>query len=204
MHDEHNGDVVYYLSKGLIGSELQYSHVEKLSMAVVFIRLLSLPWRIPWDTLFSCQVIGLKYSKWIFILKKFNLVFTTTKVKISLVFAELLLYLPRFDLNEVAHDPMPDEYVYLVKSTDPWYKSIIFYLQTQHFHSNLSLDNHRHIRHHNKHYLVLNDIWYHHGVDSILQCCITLAESEQDLNDCHARACGITFQAWILPSKYCM
>ena len=59
----------------------------------------------------SRQIIGGKYSKWIIILQKFDLVFTTSKAKKSLVFIELLSNLPRIDPAEVAHDPFPDESV---------------------------------------------------------------------------------------------
>ena len=36
VHDDDSEHVIYYLSKGLIGPELHYSHVEKLSLAIVF------------------------------------------------------------------------------------------------------------------------------------------------------------------------
>ena len=36
VHNEDSEHVIYYLSKGLIGLELRYSHVEKISLVVVF------------------------------------------------------------------------------------------------------------------------------------------------------------------------
>jgi len=79
----------------------------------------------------SSQVIGGKYSKWIVILQQSNLVFTTAKVKISLVFVEILPNIPIVHPNEIAHDPLPDEVVYLIDSTDPCYGDILVYLQVQ-------------------------------------------------------------------------
>jgi len=35
-HDDQSEHVIYYLSKGLAGPEVRYSHVEKLSLAVIF------------------------------------------------------------------------------------------------------------------------------------------------------------------------
>ena len=67
----------------------------------------------------SRQVIGGKYSKWIVILQQFDLVFTGAKAKNSLVFADLLLDLPIIDLNEITHDPLLDESIYLIDTTDP-------------------------------------------------------------------------------------
>ena len=73
--------------------------------------------------------------------------FTAAKAKKSLVFAELLSDLPRIDPEEVAHDPFPDESVYLVDSSDPWYGDILVYLQTQRFCPTLTSDDRRRIRH---------------------------------------------------------
>ena len=75
----------------------------------------------------SCQVIGGKYSKWIVILQKFDLVFTAAKAKNSLVFTELFSDLPIVDPNEIAHDPLPDEAIYLINTIS----DILFYLQAQ-------------------------------------------------------------------------
>ena len=54
----------------------------------------------------------------------------------------------------------------------------------------MSYDDHRHIRHHAKYYLILNDTLYHRGIDSILQQCLTHKEVERVLNDFHSGACG--------------
>ena len=37
VHSDDSEHVIYYLSKSLIGPELRYSHVEKLSLAEVFV-----------------------------------------------------------------------------------------------------------------------------------------------------------------------
>ena len=95
----------------------------------------------------SWQVIGGKYSKWIVILQQFDLVFTAAKAKKYLVFAKLLLDLPRIDREDVAHDPFPNESVYLVDYFDPWYGDILFYLQTQRFHPTLTSDDRHRIHH---------------------------------------------------------
>lgn len=95
----------------------------------------------------SCQVIGGKYSKWIVILQQFDLVFTAAKAKNSLVFTELLSNLPIIDPNEIVHDPLLDEAVYLIDTSDPWYGDILVYLQAQWFRPELSAGDHHHICH---------------------------------------------------------
>ena len=95
----------------------------------------------------SHQIIGGNYSKWILILQKFYLVFAAAKENKSLVFVEILLDLPKIDPEDVAHDLFPDESVYLVDSSDPWYGVILVYLQTQRFPPTLTSDD-RHCIHH--------------------------------------------------------
>lgn len=107
------------------------------------------------------------------ILQQFDLVFTVSKAKKSLVFVKLLLDLPRIDPRDVAHDPFPDESIYLVDSSNPWYGEILVYLQNQCFRPTLTSEECRRIHHQVKHYLVLNDTLYHRGVDTILQRCLT-------------------------------
>eukprot|EP00253_Pinus_taeda_P030263 PITA_30263 len=72
------------------------------------------------------------------ILQQFDLVFTVAKAKNSLVFAELLSDLPIVDPNETTHNPLPDEAIYLIDTTDPWYDDILVYLQSQWFCPELS------------------------------------------------------------------
>ena len=51
-------------------------------------------------------------------------------------------------------------------------------------------DDRRHIRHHAKYYLILNDTLYRRGIDSILWRCLAHEEAEHVLNDFHFGACG--------------
>lgn len=67
------------------------------------------------------------------ILQQFDLVFTDAKVKNSLVFAKLFLDPSIVDPNEIAHDPLLDESIYHIDTTDPWYGDILVYLQVQWF-----------------------------------------------------------------------
>jgi hypothetical protein len=93
-HDEH---VIYYLSRSLTTSEIKYSHVEKLALVVVqvvqrFCHYILLRKTTiisdcnPMQHILTRQVLGGKYSKWIFILQEFDLEFEKAKSKKSLVF----------------------------------------------------------------------------------------------------------------------
>ena len=115
------------------------------------------------------QVLGGKYSRWIVILQEFDLEFSKATSKKSLVFAELMCDLPCALMDTDPSDSFPFELLFLISRTEPWYGDLIIYLQNQIFHPNISHDNHPRIHHHAKYYLILNDTYYRHGIDSILR-----------------------------------
>jgi hypothetical protein len=79
------------------------------------------------------QVLRGKYYKWIFILQEFHLEFAKLKAKKSLVFAELICDLPHADEDTKPNDSLPDESLFLISMSEPWYGYIILYLQAEHF-----------------------------------------------------------------------
>ena len=152
-------------------------------------------------------MIGGKFAKWIVILQEFDWEFRSAKAKKSLVFAELLSDFP--GTNEVISydESLVDDHLFLIDSSDLWYGSIIVYLQTTKFPSNVSKEERRCIRHQAKYYLIINDTLYRRGVDTILWRCLTHKEAEKVLNDCHGGACGghlsgLATTQKILPAGY--
>ena len=59
----------------------------------------------------------------------------------------------------------------------------------------------RRIRYQAKYYLIVGDILYRRGVNTILRRCLTHEEAEKVLNDCHARACGGNFYGYATAHK---
>jgi hypothetical protein len=203
VQEDPNGEehMIYYLSKSLSGPELRYSHVEKLALAAViavqrfhhYILLRTTTVIVdsnPMYHVLTRQVLGGKYSKWIVILQEFDLEFMKAKAKKSLVFVELICALPRADEIIEPRDSLPDESLFLISTSDPWYGDILLYLQTQRFHPNISREERQCIRHHSCHYIILDDTLYRHGIDTILRQCLIHEEAECILNDCHLGACG--------------
>ena len=88
------------------------------------------------------------------------------------------------------NDSFLDEFLFPINKNDPWYGYLIIYLHTQKFQLDMSCDDRRRIPHHIKYYLILNDTLYRHGIESILQLCLTHEEVEQVLNYFHSGACG--------------
>jgi hypothetical protein len=113
------------------------------------------------------------YNKLIFILQEFDLDFASAKSKKSLVFAELIYEFPQLDEDVIHVDSFPNEHIFLVSSSDPWYGDIIVYLQTLKFPRHLSRDDQRCIRYQAKNYLIIGDTLYHRGIDNIFHICLT-------------------------------
>lgn len=107
--DEGNKHIIYYLSHNLLDTKTHYAHVKKSALVVVqvvqrfrhYILLRTTTMIYEWNLMtyiLTRQLLGGKYPKWIVILQEFDLVFTTTKSKKSLVFAELISSLPSMSL----------------------------------------------------------------------------------------------------------
>lgn len=198
VHIEH---VIYYLNSGLVGVELKYPYIEKLALEAAFVVQKFCHYIIlqtttvisdanPMKYILSCRIIGGRYSKWVVILFEFDLIFSTPKAKKSLVFAELMVGLPQVSQPLQELESLPDDSLFLMDSSDPWYRDILVYLQTQRFRSSSTKDDRRQLRHLAQHYLIVGDALYHRGVDTVLRQCVTHEEAELIMNDCHSGACG--------------
>jgi hypothetical protein len=99
--------------------------------------------------------------------------------------------LPSDTISAPINTDFPDEHLFYITSDDPWYDDLLVYLRTQKFGNHLSRDDRRRIRHQAPRYLLIGDILYWRGVDTILRRCLTIDEANRVLNDCHSGACGV-------------
>jgi hypothetical protein len=124
--------MIYYLSRGLIEPELNYSHIEKLVLAaihavqqfchyVLFRKTTIIAVMNPFHYMLTRQVIGGKISRWIVILQEFDLDFVLAKSKKSLVFAELISELPVESCDIVPKESPIQGDMFLIASSNPWY-----------------------------------------------------------------------------------
>ena len=68
---------------------------------------------------------------------------------------------------------------------------ISLYIQTLKSHPLFPQDYRHHVDHYiDNNYLIIDDMLYRQGVDSILRQCLTHEEVEKLLNDCHNGACS--------------
>ena len=94
--------------------------------------------------------------------------FQSAKSKKSLVFAELIT---EFSVEEdvaIEEDSFPDEHMFFISTSNPWYGDILIYLQTLKYPAAFSWEEQCKLRLHAKNYLIIGDTLYHRGVDSIL------------------------------------
>ena len=87
----------------------------------------------------------------------------------SLVFAELIAEFPTEEDVVVQDDSFPDEHIFLLSTSDPWYGDILIYLQTLKYRATFLWEERRKLCLHAKNYLIIGDTLYRRGVDSILR-----------------------------------
>jgi hypothetical protein len=82
------------------------------------------------------QIVWGEYNKWIFILQYFDLDFVFANSKKYLVFAKLMLYFSREDKYDIVKKMFPNEHIFLISSSDPWYGYMLRYIHILKFSPN--------------------------------------------------------------------
>jgi hypothetical protein len=201
LRDDNREHVIYYVSKNLSGPPLKYKHEEKLALAVVLAvqklrhYILLHTTKVvedsnPMQYLLSHRKVNGKFARWIVILQEYDLEFSTPKSKKALVLAEIVIALPSDTTSAPINTDFPNEHLFYITLDDPWYDNLLVYLRTQKFGNHLSRDDRQCICHQDPRYLLIGDILYQKGVDTIFRRCLTIDEADRVLNDCHNDACG--------------
>jgi hypothetical protein len=138
----------------------------------------------------SRRQVHRKFTRWIFILQEYYLEFSTPKSRKALVLTELVTALPCDTTSSPINTDFPNEHLFYITLDDPWYNDLLVYLRTQKLGNHLSRDDHRRIHHQAPRYLLIGDILYRRGIDTILRRCLTIDETDRVLNDFHSGACG--------------
>jgi len=115
------------------------------------------------------HIINGKYTLWVVILQEYDLEFSTLKSKKAFSIAEMITDLPSGTHDPPLHDQMTDEHVFPISSIDEWYGDILTYVHMQTFAPQLTHDDRHRICHHATRYLLIGDVLYHRGNDTLLR-----------------------------------
>ena len=116
--------------------------------------------------------------------------FQSSKSKKSLVFAELIAEFPDEEYVAIEEDSFPNEHIFFISTSKPWYGDILIYLLDLKYPATFSREERHKLRVYAQNYLIIGDTLYRRGVDSVLRRCLTHEEVETILNDAHSGACG--------------
>ena len=97
------------------------------------------------------------------------------------------------DTVVVEEDSFPDEYIFMISTSDPSYGDILVYLQNLKCPTSFSWEDRCKLRFNAKKYMIIDDALYRCGVASILHRCLTHEEVEIVLNDSHSGACAVIY-----------
>ena len=106
--------------------------------------------------------------------------FQSAKSKKSLVFAEF----PVEEDIAIEEDSFPYEHIFLISTSDPWYRDMLIYIHTLKCPVAYSREERCKLHVHAKKYLI-RDTLDRRGVDPALHRFLTHEEAKSDLNDSH-------------------
>ena len=90
----------------------------------------------------------------------------------------------------IEDDSFPNEHIFFIYTSNPWYGDILVYLQNLKCPATFSWEERHKLRLHAKNYLIIGDTLYRRALDYVLCRCLTHEEAEIVLNYAHSGACG--------------
>ena len=88
--------------------------------------------------LLSHRILEGLAAKWVVVLQEFDLEFVSLKTTKALALATLMTDLPPLTTSSPPKDDLPDDFLFVISTDDPWYGDILLYLQTQKFAAHLN------------------------------------------------------------------
>ncbi|PIN01467.1 DNA-directed DNA polymerase [Handroanthus impetiginosus] len=127
--------------------------------------------------------------QWILILQEFNLETRDKRGTKNLVANYLSRLISREDPSPL-QDSFPDEHLFSVQKTSPWYTDIVNYLVTKTLPKDLSKAQRDKIKSNAKYYVWDDPYLWKHCSDQIIRRCVSESEIPLILSFCHSYACG--------------
>nr|GEU53245.1 DNA-directed DNA polymerase [Tanacetum cinerariifolium] len=192
--------VIYYASRRLDSAQCNYSTTEKELLAIVFALekfrsyLLGTKVIVYYDHATLKYLLAKKEAKprlirWILLLQEFNMEIRDKKGSENLV-AD---HLSRVMVKEESlswKDEFPDEHLFAVQTTNPWYTDFVNYLVTKTLPGDLSRAQQNKINNDAKFYVWDDPYLWKHCSDQIIRRCVKDKKIQSILEFCRSHVCG--------------
>ena len=86
-----------------------------------------------------------RVAKWVVVLQEFDLEFVSPKVTKALTLATLMTDLLPLTASSPPKDDLPDDFLFVISTDDPWYGDILLYLRMQKFAAHFNREDRRRI-----------------------------------------------------------
>ena len=92
----------------------------------------------PMRYLLSHRLLQGHAAKWVVVLQEFDLEFVSPKNTKVVAFVVLITDLAPLNTSPPPKDDLPDDFLFVISTEDPWYGGILLYLRTQNFATHLN------------------------------------------------------------------
>ncbi|CAN6539957.1 unnamed protein product [Malus baccata var. baccata] len=196
--------VIYYASRTLNDAQLNYSTTENELLAIVFALEKFRSYLIGTKVIVFSDHAALKYLltkkdakprliRWILLLQEFDLEIKDKKGSENVV-ADHLSRLVQEDLIPL-RESFPDEQLFSLKATDPWYANIINYKVTKKSPNDFTRAQKDKLVKIAKYYEWDDPYLWKYCPDQLIRKCVPESEFKSILTFCHSYACGGHFGA---------
>lgn len=191
---------IYYASRTLNDAQLNYSTTEKELLAVVFaldkFRQYLLQSKVTVYTdhaalryLFAKKDAKPRLIRWILLLQEFDIEIKDKKGSDNVV-ADHLSRLVREEEALPLTETFPDEQLFGIEVSEPWYADIVNYLVTRTFPTDLPRSQREKLKKWSRYYIWDEPYLWKRCVDQIIRRCVPENEHKSILTFCHSEVCG--------------
>ncbi|KAI3523607.1 hypothetical protein L1887_01861 [Cichorium endivia] len=192
--------VIYYASKTLDQAQSNYSTTEKELLAIVFALEKFRQYLLGTKVIVFSDHAALKYLmtkkdakprliRWVLLLQEFDLEIRDKSGKQNLV-ADHLSRIINNEEPTSLNDSFPDEQLFAMHATTPWYADIVNYLVTNTFPSDLTRAQKDKIKKEARRYVWDEPYLWKYYADQVIRRCVDMKEVPSILDFCHSQACG--------------
>ena len=194
--------VIYYASRTLNDTQLNYATTEKELLAIVFAFDKFRPYLIGNKVVVHTDHSAIKYLmtkkdakprliRWVLLLQEFDVEIKDKKGIENLV-ADHLSRLEGARDDVPMNDEFPDEKLFTIedKRAVPWFADYVTYLVAKVIPPEFNYQKKKRFFAHLKHYYWEEPILYRHCADQVIRRCVPEDEMYNILNHCHTLSCG--------------